>query len=140
MSTIACGLTAVPSCARTCTAQPGTECVGEPGLYGSSSMPRQLEAIGQPVSVCHQWSTAGTFSLSWHHFRVRSEEHTSELQSLMRTSYAVFCLKKKSKLTIIKESPRRNRRLTKRLRTVMRRLHTRIRKTTYMPTMRFMHH
>src|SRR3546814_3410880 len=27
----------------------------------------------------------------------RSEEHTSELQSLMRTSYAVFCLKKKSR-------------------------------------------
>src|SRR3546814_9157096 len=27
--------------------------------------------------------------------RVRSEEHTSELQSLMRNSYAVFCLKKK---------------------------------------------
>src|SRR3546814_13331311 len=29
---------------------------------------------------------------------VRSEEHTSELQSLMRISYAVFCLKKKTKL------------------------------------------
>src|SRR3546814_1415344 len=29
----------------------------------------------------------------------RSEEHTSELQSLMRTSYAVFCLKKKNKST-----------------------------------------
>src|SRR3546814_1158651 len=28
--------------------------------------------------------------------RRRSEEHTSELQSLMRTSYAVFCLKKKT--------------------------------------------
>src|SRR3546814_3482968 len=28
-------------------------------------------------------------------FTVRSEEHTSELQSLMRISYAVFCLKKK---------------------------------------------
>src|SRR3546814_6215423 len=28
--------------------------------------------------------------------RPRSEEHTSELQSLMRTSYAVFCLKKKN--------------------------------------------
>src|SRR3546814_6378636 len=28
--------------------------------------------------------------------RLRSEEHTSELQSLMRISYAVFCLKKKS--------------------------------------------
>src|SRR3546814_9197002 len=30
-------------------------------------------------------------------FEARSEEHTSELQSLMRTSYAVFCLKKKKK-------------------------------------------
>src|SRR3546814_13690025 len=29
---------------------------------------------------------------------VRSEEHTSELQSLMRISYAVFCLKKKNKI------------------------------------------
>src|SRR3546814_8243808 len=29
----------------------------------------------------------------------RSEEHTSELQSLMRNSYAVFCLKKKKKTT-----------------------------------------
>src|SRR3546814_4445984 len=31
------------------------------------------------------------------HRRHRSEEHTSELQSLMRISYAVFCLKKKKK-------------------------------------------
>src|SRR3546814_5477603 len=30
--------------------------------------------------------------------RVRSEEHTSELQSLMRISYAVFCLKKKKNI------------------------------------------
>src|SRR3546814_2507661 len=30
------------------------------------------------------------------HFHHRSEEHTSELQSLMRISYAVFCLKKKT--------------------------------------------
>src|SRR3546814_3680053 len=30
------------------------------------------------------------------HVHVRSEEHTSELQSLMRISYAVFCLKKKT--------------------------------------------
>src|SRR3546814_6800109 len=29
----------------------------------------------------------------------RSEEHTSELQSLMRISYAVFCLKKKKRIT-----------------------------------------
>src|SRR3546814_1393219 len=33
---------------------------------------------------------------------VRSEEHTSELQSLMRISYAVFCLKKKNQTTTSK--------------------------------------
>src|SRR3546814_1837811 len=35
-----------------------------------------------------KWNISGTLS--------RSEEHTSELQSLMRISYAVFCLKKKN--------------------------------------------
>src|SRR3546814_14606188 len=35
----------------------------------------------------------GTMTARW----LRSEEHTSELQSLMRISYAVFCLKKKKK-------------------------------------------
>src|SRR3546814_5195564 len=35
---------------------------------------------------------------------LRSEEHTSELQSLMRISYAVFCLKKKYLLNIVKPS------------------------------------
>src|SRR3546814_4937553 len=35
--------------------------------------------------------------LQHHGSAVRSEEHTSELQSLMRISYAVFCLKKKNK-------------------------------------------
>src|SRR3546814_9175693 len=36
--------------------------------------------------------------IAWPHppHRIRSEEHTSELQSLMRISYAVFCLKKKT--------------------------------------------
>src|SRR3546814_6398184 len=48
--------------------------------------------------LTHRWFT-GTFGpalsfglTTWH----RSEEHTSELQSLMRISYAVFCLKKKN--------------------------------------------
>src|SRR3546814_8926123 len=36
--------------------------------------------------------------------RSRSEEHTSELQSLMRTSYAVFCLKKKKPYTGIQQN------------------------------------
>src|SRR3546814_6209486 len=34
---------------------------------------------------------------NWRAQGLRSEEHTSELQSLMRISYAVFCLKKKKK-------------------------------------------
>src|SRR3546814_6986794 len=37
----------------------------------------------------------------------RSEEHTSELQSLMRISYAVFCLKKKKKI-IMKHNKNQN--------------------------------
>src|SRR3546814_6076987 len=42
---------------------------------------------------------AACFDASYHTKHVdRSEEHTSELQSLMRNSYAVFCLKKKNKI------------------------------------------
>src|SRR3546814_8142370 len=48
-------------------------------------MPVDLPALGSPTSP------ASASSLSRSH---RSEEHTSELQSLMRISYAVFCLKK----------------------------------------------
>src|SRR3546814_4529140 len=36
---------------------------------------------------------------------LRSEEHTSELQSLMRISYAVFCLKQKNIHKLIKQTP-----------------------------------
>src|SRR3546814_9584156 len=52
------------------------------------------------VSVNHtntrrNHSSFAQFTLSGHSLLLRSEEHTSELQSLMRISYAVFCLKKK---------------------------------------------
>src|SRR3546814_3812530 len=40
---------------------------------------------------------------------VRSEEHTSELKSLMRISYAVFCLKKKNNYNITCDIPPRSR-------------------------------
>src|SRR3546814_3681651 len=43
-----------------------------------------------------------------HVFFCRSEEHTSELQSLMRISYAVFCLKKKKQSKQVKNKPKRN--------------------------------
>src|SRR3546814_2511932 len=38
------------------------------------------------------------YSFRCHMYQTRSEEHTSELQSLMRISYAVFCLKKKKNI------------------------------------------
>src|SRR3546814_2571738 len=53
--------------------------------------------------VSHAWAGFGAafgplvvLSLTWR--RMRSEEHTSELQSLMRISSAVFCLKKQNRL------------------------------------------
>src|SRR3546814_4961653 len=45
------------------------------------------------VCVVRIWQTQINKTIVAH---VRSEEHTSELQSLMRISYAVFCLKKKN--------------------------------------------
>src|SRR3546814_7190946 len=49
----------------------------------------------------HTWTPnegrmRGTWELMWTGVGYRSEEHTSELQSLMRISYAVYCLKKKN--------------------------------------------
>src|SRR3546814_8838495 len=41
--------------------------------------------------------------IGWRILFWRSEEHTSELQSLMRISYAVFCLKKKKKASTTQE-------------------------------------
>src|SRR3546814_964475 len=49
-----------------------------------------MKDIGAPLTariICEQ--------LGFDFAEIRSEEHTSELQSLMRISYAVFCLKKK---------------------------------------------
>src|SRR3546814_7374787 len=43
-----------------------------------------------------------------YHYLDRSEEHTSELQSLMRISYAVFCLKKKKKTITSKNTKNNN--------------------------------
>src|SRR3546814_7457214 len=62
--------------------------------------PRNFEAIANTLIIAGATSLFatifGTF-MAWAVVRtdMRSEEHTSELQSLMRISYAVFCLKKK---------------------------------------------
>src|SRR3546814_6041372 len=54
-----------------------------------------LTAVGRPLAMS-SWFVTGDRGFG---FKMRSEEHTSELQSLMRISYAVFCLKKKKKTT-----------------------------------------
>src|SRR3546814_8405626 len=55
------------------------------------------------INYVKRGDAAGTFVYSHHGWQIRSfwrsEEHTSELQSLMRISYAVFCLKKKTEST-----------------------------------------
>src|SRR3546814_9588071 len=64
-----------------------------------------VEAAGQGVAsvvpgdaVLLSFASCGTCpACADHQPGYRSEEHTSELQSLMRISYAVFCLKKKNK-------------------------------------------
>src|SRR3546814_2682293 len=47
-----------------------------------------------------RWACENGVTLDFSRPGSRSEEHTSELQSLMRISYAVFCLKKKKKTTM----------------------------------------
>src|SRR3546814_4873547 len=73
-------------------AQPGTR-----NFFGAVSVIPEdtVDAVRADPDV--EWAAAvrGFFSITQLHDRKRSEEHTSELQSLMRISYAVFCLKKK---------------------------------------------
>src|SRR3546814_3607488 len=90
---------------RECSCQPGPE-------PGAACRPRgellvlQCEQCLLLLLQLVQLRNAGS---QVHEFRIvrrlrlagaRSEEHTSELQSLMRNSYAVFCLKKKNKKLI----------------------------------------
>src|SRR3546814_4849634 len=55
----------------------------EAACVGAASITQDIEARGRKDRCRHAF---------------RSEEHTSELQSLMRISYAVFCLKKKTRI------------------------------------------
>src|SRR3546814_1944292 len=70
---------------------------------GGQRTTRSGGAWGHVTSIVFKVpAEAATFEVTCPHappLRVRSEEHTSELQSLMRISYAVFCLKKKTNKT-----------------------------------------
>src|SRR3546814_8171808 len=60
---------------------------------------RGLEEMRHACGAARDRAVAREIQLDRGDRAVRSEEHTSELQSLMRNSYAVFCLKKKKKQT-----------------------------------------
>src|SRR3546814_4127980 len=69
--------------------------IGDPEYYG--------RFFGFTADATGAWDLPGPFekrrllarAVNGHALPVRSEEHTSELQSIMRNCYAVFCLKKK---------------------------------------------
>src|SRR3546814_2471145 len=76
------------------------------GLHGMHRIYDEMEHIEKPIVIAHHAMCVGgglEMSLSCDFrlaaksaaYALRSEEHTSELQSLMRISYAVFCLNKK---------------------------------------------
>src|SRR3546814_6375988 len=69
----------------------------EPGTvfaWGAAPIVGQVPAGSDPLGAAHVVDLSDGRKLYNRQLR-RSEEHTSELQSLMRISYAVFCLKKK---------------------------------------------
>src|SRR3546814_1331721 len=69
--------------------------IGQKGDRKKSLRGRELQVSGKRADVITKTNASA----------MRSEEHTSELQSLMRISYAVFCLKKKkNKLEISHET------------------------------------
>src|SRR3546814_6311004 len=69
---------------------------GRPAPRGRPARPAPAHRPGQGRQGAHGAAEPGGAAEP---HRLRSEEHTSELQSLMRISYAVFCLKKKKNKT-----------------------------------------
>src|SRR3546814_3932230 len=71
--------------------------------YDDGDLKKEIRAYGTPLAqdyATYTYSANGkrtslTDARGYKASMTRSEEHTSELQSLMRISYAVFCLKKK---------------------------------------------
>src|SRR3546814_1340633 len=78
-----CSICCAPSTAR----PPRMATLVVPSLSSPGKPPTRCKSLNRPPKALVQFTGA------------RSEEHTSELQSLMRISYAVFCLKKKKQYT-----------------------------------------
>src|SRR3546814_10402341 len=72
---------------------PGCWSVNGAELYARLHIPEHIRSI----TIYSQLGTAAASGI----VKARSEEHTSELQSLMRNTYAVFCLTKHKRIYII---------------------------------------
>src|SRR3546814_4665918 len=68
--------------------------VGDPALDDDRNLPFPFRSARELLTLCER-NGLSIAELVRANELARSEEHTSELQSLMRISYAVFCLKKK---------------------------------------------
>src|SRR3546814_15500526 len=86
----------VASCLTSC-ADPGNAYSGPTSGFPNAT--RSGAVLGVRAASFTAMLVEGAIAIGWRWIRycpsTRSEEHTSELQSLMRISYAVFCLKKK---------------------------------------------
>src|SRR3546814_6050045 len=115
-----------PSTTRTDTPFPYPTCFRSPGDDGGGGDPISLRVRSSrrsrwwrcPTRASCGWRPGSCgcsthqSTYQWSHsapsWAIRSEEHTSELQSLMRISYAVFCLKKKNKTRVKTEEHKTN--------------------------------
>src|SRR3546814_7780528 len=82
----------------TITSTPGLTGTRPPQSLTTEGMPLRARRVSlpRPVTISGRSRSHSRLSVG-----IRSEEHTSELQSLMRISYAVFCLKKKTNQSYI---------------------------------------
>src|SRR3546814_5424957 len=76
--------------------QPGPRMAVQTGIRLALKI-RELRCSELSYAPAHAHQAGRGFVIAVLESEARSEEHTSELQSLMRISYAVFCLKKKMK-------------------------------------------
>src|SRR3546814_6907468 len=86
-----------PACesSQKLAASPDQLCSFDHQLCGIRSIFHTSAGVAATCAVCATVKPISRWSMTLAVAATRSEEHTSELQSLMRTSYAVFCLKKK---------------------------------------------
>src|SRR3546814_9651760 len=66
---------------------------------GGGGIVAETATCPEPIMADQYLPATPTVQVDDERVRVRSEQHTSELQSLMRISYAVFCLKKTTQKT-----------------------------------------